>query len=100
MELGIGAAMDYDESPNKRCSAILRQVYKNTYAMFGWTATINTITKIRRVSIARQAEFDRAMFPVVFFFLFQMFGCSFFFIHLLFFSFRSPFCTPIKLQIH
>lgn len=83
MDFGIGAVTVHDEIPNKSCSVILRELYNIIHASFEWTATSNTIPKIRRDAIALQAEMDRPL--CAFFFLFQMFGCSFFFIHLFFF---------------
>lgn len=85
MDFGIGAVTVHDEIPNKSCSVILRELYNIIHASFEWTATSNTIPKIRRDAIALQAEMDRPL--CAFFFLFQMFGCSFFFIHLFFFLF-------------
>lgn len=97
MDFGIGAVTVHDEIPNKSCSVILRELYNIIHASFEWTATSNTIPKIRRDAIALQAEMDRPL--CAFFFFFKCLDAlSFLFTY--FFSFRSPFRSPIILQMH
>lgn len=93
MDFGIGAVTVHDEIPNKSCSVILRELYNIIHASFEWTATSNTIPKIRRDAIALQAEMDRAVFPVVcvFFFFKCLDALSFLFTYFFFFSFTFPF---------
>jgi hypothetical protein len=99
MELGIGAEMGYDEMPNKGCSVILREVYKRYMRVLS--------------GLSRPTRFPRSVESLSRFRLNWMGNvscCAFFslsnvwllflFIHLLFFSFRSPFCTPNILQMH